>query len=49
MIAVTLGKESVMKLIENKHTMEISYVILGIMTLSVLVKCWQGVFYKKNG
>lgn len=47
MIAVTLGKESVMKLIENKHTMEISYVILGIMTLSVLVKCWQGVFYKK--
>lgn len=47
MIAVTLGKESVMKIFENEKAMEITPIILGIMLFSVIVKCWQGLFYRK--
>lgn len=46
-IGFTLGKESVVKIIEKEVANKISYLAIGIMIFSILVKFWQSIFYKK--
>ncbi|MCM1259570.1 MAG: cation diffusion facilitator family transporter [Prevotella sp.] len=46
-IGFTLGKESVIKIIEKEAANKISYLAIGIMIFSILVKFWQSMFYKK--
>lgn len=46
-IGFTLGKESVVKIIEKEAASKISYLAIGIMIFSILIKFWQSVFYKK--
>ena len=46
-IGFTLGKESVVKIIEKEAANKISYLAIGIMIFSILVKFWQSIFYKK--
>lgn len=46
-IGFTLGKESVVKIIEKEAANKISYLAIGIMVFSIVVKFWQSIFYKK--
>ncbi len=46
-IGFTLGKESVTKLITKEVTQTISFSIIIIMILSILIKLWQSIFYRK--
>ena len=55
MIGISLLKESVMgiyDLINNKATpLDVSnvYIVIGSLVLSILVKCWQAIFYTNMG
>ncbi len=46
-IGFTLGKESVLKLINGDTNSEISLITIIIMIISIIIKLWQGMFYKK--
>lgn len=47
MIGFTLGKESVTKLISPSVENEVSVITIVIMLISILMKFWQALFYKK--
>ncbi len=46
-IGFTLGKESVTKLINGNSTSEISFVTIIVMGISIVIKLWQSIFYRK--
>jgi cation diffusion facilitator family transporter len=47
-IGVELGISSVKK-VANPKPVEFSYLMLIILTITVLIKMWMGIFYKKTG
>lgn len=47
LIGITLGKESITKLIEGTSNSEISFLTIIIMMISILIKFWQSRFYKQ--
>lgn len=46
-IGFTLGKESLLKVINGNSTSEISFITIIIMIISIFIKLWQAIFYKK--
>ena len=46
-IGFTLGKESITKLINGNSTSEITFVTIIVMGISILIKLWQAIFYRK--
>lgn len=46
-IGFTLGKESITKLINGSSTSEISFVTIIVMGISIVIKLWQSIFYRK--
>ncbi len=46
-IGFTLGKESIMKLIDGTSTSQIEILTIIIMFISIIIKLWQASFYKK--
>ena len=46
-IGFTLGKESILKLINGDSKSEISIITIIVMIISILIKLWQGMFYRK--
>lgn len=46
-IGYTIGKDSVINIIENKAPTDFSIIAILAMGFSILVKCWQSVFYRK--
>ena len=46
-IGFTLGKESITKLINGSSTSEITFVTIIVMGISILIKLWQAIFYRK--
>lgn len=47
MIGFTLGKESFIKIINKESSNEISIIAIVIMFISIIIKLWQSIFYKK--
>lgn len=47
-IGIELGKTSIIKIIKPEETL-FSFVMLGVLLGSILVKLWQGLFYKTIG
>ncbi len=45
-IGFTLGKESVMKIINNNANSEITIITIVLMVISIFVKLWQSFFYR---
>ena len=46
-IGFTLGKESITKLINGGSTSEISLITIILMGISIIIKLWQAIFYRK--
>ena len=46
-IGFSLGKESISKLINKEVSQSISIIIIIIMIMSILIKLWQSIFYRK--
>ena len=47
MIGFTLGKESISKIINPSTEYEISIITIVIMLISISIKLWQSIFYRK--
>lgn len=45
-IGFTLGKESIMKIINHEHQSNITLLTFIIMILSIIIKFWQSLFYR---
>lgn len=46
-IGFSLGKESITKLIHQDVTQNISIIVIIVMIISILIKLWQSIFYRK--
>ena len=46
-IGFSLGKESISKLINKEVSQSISIIIIIVMIMSILIKLWQSIFYRK--
>lgn len=47
LIGFSLGKESINKIIDPSTNYEISFITIIIMLISISIKLWQAIFYKK--
>ena len=47
LIGFTLGKESILNLINGDTKSQISIITIIVMIISIIIKLWQGIFYRR--